>query len=215
MRRILADYPEERVTQRIQTNGTLDRLDEIGPLERLDFSVSIDGSREFHEWHRGEGTYDTTLAFCRRVFDLGGQSVSVRCLLTRQNIQHLDAFHAELDARVGPRVELQLHAPYTNPALRAVRSTALAIRRGDIEDAAAIPQEEAERILAEQYGGRYSVDASADKVDNYLSLTTYGVFTCCHGILRIGDPTDGVPVLRERMAEREEDCRRCAMFPCM
>jgi hypothetical protein len=52
-------------------------------------------------------------------------------------------------------------------------------------------------------------------VDNYLSLTTYGVFTCCHGIIRIGDAQEDLQTLRDRMAAAEDDCRSCAMFPCM
>jgi sulfatase maturation enzyme AslB (radical SAM superfamily) len=212
---LLAEYPEETVTQTIQTNGTLNRLKEFDSLERLDFNVSIDGSKPFHEWHRGKDTYDKTLDFCRAVFDLGGRSLAVRCLLTRDNIGHLDEFAAELRERIGPRVELRLSAPYTNPELRQVRGSALAINQVDIEDATALNAEEAERIFAEKYQNRYALDVSSESVDNYLSLTTYGIYTCCHGILNIGTPQDDIETLRKRMAGTEEDCRTCAMFPCM
>jgi MoaA/NifB/PqqE/SkfB family radical SAM enzyme len=213
--RILADYPEAIPTQTIQTNGTLNRLKEFDSLERLNFNVSIDGSRPFHEWHRGENTYDKTLDFCRDAVDRGARELAVRMLLTRDNIHYLDEFAAELRERIGPKVDLRLSAPYTNPALRAVRGTALAINQQDIEDATALDPDEAERIFAEKYQNRYYLDQSAEAVNNYLSLTTYGIYTCCHGILNIGDHGADIETLRERMKASEEDCRSCAMFPCM
>jgi sulfatase maturation enzyme AslB (radical SAM superfamily) len=210
----LAEYPEEVVTQTIQTNGTLNRLKEFDSLERLDFNISIDGSKPFHEWHRGRDTYDKTLDFCRAILDMGGRSVTVRCLLTRDNIWNLDEFAEQLRERIGPGVELSLGAPYTNPKLRKVRSSALAISQADIEDAAALGAEEAERILAEKYQNRYSLDTT-ESVENYLSLTTYGIYTCCHGILNIGHTQDDIETLHKRMISMEDDCRNCAMFPCM
>ena len=98
---LLAEYPEERLTQTIQTNGTVRRLREFSSLERLDFCVSIDGSKEFHEWHRGRNTYDRTVGFCREAFDRGARSVLVRMLLTKDNIWDLDEFNAELIEKIG------------------------------------------------------------------------------------------------------------------
>ena len=79
---LMADYPEERLTQTVQTNGMVRRLKELSAIERLSFNVSIDGPREFHEWHRGKNTYDTTIGFCREALDRGARSLLVRMLLT-------------------------------------------------------------------------------------------------------------------------------------
>jgi hypothetical protein len=52
-------------------------------------------------------------------------------------------------------------------------------------------------------------------VDNYLSLTTYGVYTCCNGAIHIGDPATDMNVLMERLAWSERQCLKCSMFPCI
>lgn len=212
---LLAEYPDDVVTQTIQTNGTVKRLGEFDALHRLDFNVSIDGLREYHEWHRGKNTYDRTLAFCREALDRGCRSLQVRMLLTHENIGTLDEFHADLERHLGPRFELRVNAPFTNRVLRGVRQEALAINQGDIEDEKAISRAEAERILEEKYQGRYSLDRDPEAVDNYLSLTTYGVFSCCHGIIKVGEAETDIRTLKERMTAAEADCLSCAMFPCM
>ena len=76
-------------------------------------------------------------------------------------------------------------------------------------------REEALEILATRYGGRYGLDEGPEAVDNYLSLTTYGVFSCCHGIIKLGEPSAEIDTLRERMVATERQCRACSMFPCM
>jgi sulfatase maturation enzyme AslB (radical SAM superfamily) len=198
----------------IQTNGTVRRLREFASLERLDFCVSIDGPKEFHEWHRGKHTYDRTVDFCREAFDRGARSVQVRMLLTQDNIWHLDEFEAELIAKIGPQVQLAIGAPYTNRELTGVRR-ARAIHQGEIEDKRAISREAALTILAEKYQNRYEMDEDPEAVQNYLSLTTYGVYSCCHGIIRLGGPDASIAGLFDRLHASEGQCRSCSMFPCM
>ncbi len=213
--RLLAEYPDETLTQTVQTNGTVKRLHEFDSLARLDFNVSIDGTRAYHEWHRGKNTYDRTLEFCREAVERGCRSLTIRTLLTRDNIGCLDELAEDLRTRVGPRVGLRLTVPYTNGVLSGVRSTALAINQQEIEDSTALGREEALAMLAEKYQDRYTLDENPEVVDNYLSLNTYGVFSCCHGIINLGGPETDVRVLRERMAAAEIDCLSCSMFPCM
>jgi sulfatase maturation enzyme AslB (radical SAM superfamily) len=208
----LLDYGEE-VEQTIQTNGAVRRLREFASLERLDFNVSIDGPKPFHEWHRGRGTYDPIIGFCREAVDMGCRTLTVRCLLTWDNIHHLDEFHAELIERIGPGVQLRVRAPYTSGVLREARKTALAIVQHDFEEDRAIPPDEAQRIFAEKYQGRYELD-EADVVENYLSVNTYGVHTCCHGVIRIGPMDEDIATLRKRMDESEWQCKSCSMYPC-
>ncbi len=213
--RLLAEYPEERLMQTIQTNGTVRRLKEFTSLERLDFNVSIDGPRQYHEWHRGKNTYDRTLDFCREALDMGARSLTVRMLLMRESIHYLDEFMAELQDRIGPKVQLAIGAPYTNRVLRGVRSRAKAINQIEIDDVFAITRAEAIEILQSKYNNRYELDEDPEAVDNYLSLTTYGVFSCCHGIIKLGDPTTDIDTLREGLVASERQCRACSMFPCM
>jgi sulfatase maturation enzyme AslB (radical SAM superfamily) len=203
----------DKVEQIIQTNGTIRRLREFTSLERLDFNVSIDGPKPFHEWHRGKGTYDPTIRFCREAVDMGCRTLTVRCLLTWDNIHHLDEFLAELNERISPNIKFRVMAPFTNGVLREVRTTALAIVQHDVEDDRAIPHDEALRFLADKYQGRYELD-EADEVENYLSVNTYGVHTCCHGVLRIGALEEDIGTLRQRMVESEPECKACSLYPC-
>ena len=212
---LMDEYPEAVLTQTVQTNGMVRRLKEFTHIERLGFNVSIDGPREFHEWHRGKKTYDPTIGFCREALDRGARGVLVRMLLTRGNIQCLDEFMAELKERIGPQVELAIGTIYTNEMVRPLRRKALAIAQVDFEEDEAISRDEALKVLAEKYQNRYELDEDQDAVENYLSLNTYGVFSCCHGILKMGDIGDEIPLLMERIAASENRCRACAMFPCM
>ena len=89
-----AEFPDERLTHTIQTNGTVRRWREFNDVTRLDLCVSIDGWRQFHEWHRGKNTYDRTLNVMREAVELGARSVQVRALLPlhRRNLR-VDAAH--------------------------------------------------------------------------------------------------------------------------
>ena len=212
--RLLAEYEEDRLAQAIQTNGMVPRLCEFSSLRRLKFRVSIDGPRQFHERNRGNGTYDRTIGFCRQAVELGCPSLCVRMLLMRDSIAYLDEFHAELRERIGPQVELEINVPYSNADLRWMRTKAMSILEHDVDDAAMITRGEALQVLDERYHNRYGMLAKSEIVENYICLTTYGVFSCCEGIVRLGEPETNILALREGLAASEPQCRSCALFPC-
>jgi sulfatase maturation enzyme AslB (radical SAM superfamily) len=202
------------IEQTIQTNGTTPRrLYEFTSLERLGFRVSIDGYRPFHEWHRGPKTYDRTLDFCRKAVDLGCRSMEIRCLLTRDNIQYLDELHADLLERIGPNVRLSPGTLFTNRHLLESKNVSPLISRNDIDDSLAINEDDARQILRDKYQDRYRLDEN-DAVDNYISLNPYGVYTCCNGMVSIGDPETDMDTLMERLVDSEPDCYSCSLFPC-
>lgn len=63
--------------------------------------VSLDGaSPETHDWMRGEGTFDRTMASMQRLLDAGGVIGGVNSVLHRRNLHEVDAF-AELVLRLG------------------------------------------------------------------------------------------------------------------
>lgn len=205
----------DAVEQTIQTNGTTPRrLDEFTSVRRLGFRVSIDGHREFHDWHRGAGSYERSIAFCRKAVDLGCRSLHVRCLLTRGNIDRLDEFADDLKNRIGPDVTLSLFTIFTNQFLRAARPGSPVINPKDIDDSPAISTAEARPILAERYGDRFELVDEDEAVDNYISLNPYGVYTCCNGVVKLGEPDADMPGLVQRMLDSEPDCLACALFPC-
>jgi sulfatase maturation enzyme AslB (radical SAM superfamily) len=203
------------VEQIIQTNGTTPRrLDELTSLERLSFRVSIDGHREFQDWHRGAGTYERNIAFCRRAVELKCRSLHIRCLLTRGNIDRLDEFEDDLKERIGPQVTLSMFTIFTNKYLDAARPNSPLINRKQIDDSPAITTAEARPILARKYGDRFQLVDEDDAVDNYLSLNPYGVYTCCNGVIKVGEPDTDMNALIQRMLDSETDCLACALFPC-
>lgn len=211
---IVARYGDA-VTQTVQTNGTIDRLAEFDTLRPIKFHVSIDGMQEAHEWHRGEKTYDKTLDFCRAVLDRDCRGLTIRMLLMRDNIETLDEFHAELVLRLGPRFELSPMVPFDNRVLSTVRQSSLGIVRDDIDDSKALSEREARSIMAVKYGSRYSLEEDAPAVTKYMSLNTYGVHSCCNGIVKLGDHDTDVALLRQRLTSSHEECRACSLFPCM
>lgn len=219
-----ADFPQlvnelleygTAVEQTIQTNGTTPgRLDEFTSVEKLGFRVSIDGHREFHDWHRGEGTYERSVAFCRKAVDMGSRSVHVRCLLTRGNIDRLDEFEDDLKERIGPDVTLTLFTIFTNKYLDEARPNSPLINRNSIDDSPAISTAEARPILQARYGDRFQLVDEDEAVDNYISLNPYGVYTCCNGIIKVGEPDVDMETLVQRMIDSEPQCYACALYPC-
>jgi MoaA/NifB/PqqE/SkfB family radical SAM enzyme len=214
--RLLAGYSDETLSHIIQTNGTIRRLREFDALERLNFRVSIDGLRPFHEWQRGKHTYDRTLDFCREAVDLGCRSMSIRMLLTKNNIQFIDEFDAELKSRIGPQIELRFIVPFNNQSVSGTRARSSAINPQEFEDTISITEAEVTRIFEEKYHHRYFYRANPTDmtVENYLSLTTYGVFSCCNGIIKLGEAGTWMNTLFEKLAAAGGSCRRCPMFPC-
>jgi len=201
------------IEQTIQTNGTINRLDEFQSVKGMTFNVSIDGPKEAHERHRGPNTFERTIRFCRDALDRGCRTIHIRCLLRRDNIERLDEFQELLTDALGPRFDIELNPPFDNAVLRPVRDQAEVISRHDIDDSPTISRAEALRICAERYHGKFQI-CDEESVDNYVSLLTYGVFTCCNGIVKIGEAGDPVPMLLERMLASQPDCAACALFPC-
>jgi len=214
LNRLLGDHGEGALSVHVQTNGENRRLRELRSPGRVNLRVSIDGPRRYHDWNRGKGSYDRVLEFCREAVELGCRSLIVRMLLMQGNIHALDEFSDDLRERVGTDVPIWPVVPYTNRDLARARREAPSIRQRDIDDAGALTREEAVRVLAGRYQGRYALDEDAAGVSTYLSLNTYGVFSCCNGIVRLGDAADDVGELLARLSAAQGRCRSCGMFPC-
>ncbi len=200
-------------SQTIQTNGTLgDRLRELSSLSAIDFRVSIDGRRPAHEWLRGDNTYERAIRFCREAVDRGCRSLTVRTLLTRQNVEDLDAFHEELVERLGARVQLLLGIGLSKRSMRRLRQRSLAVVQNELDHSYLLSESEARQIVRERYQDRYVIDEHTDPsvMDNYLSLTTYGVHSCCHGAVKLGEAESDIAALRQSMADSDAACRACS-----
>ena len=95
-----------------------------------------------------------------------------------------------------------------------IAMAALAALFSAIVAVAAAPFASADYPIVGRLGSALTMTDSVGQVDNYLSLNTYGVYSCCHGIIKLGEPEQDIGVLYERMRSTEAECRSCSMFPC-
>ncbi|MCX6818271.1 MAG: radical SAM protein [Candidatus Aenigmarchaeota archaeon] len=200
----------------IVTNGTIDRLDEFERLNNVTFHVSIDGPKDHHEWNRGKGTYEKAVGFCRRAYELGCEGVKVRTIVTKGNANRLADFEDELKRDVDRRIRLNLTFPYSNREMKGAMTLSKTISRRTIDDSLMLPSEEMKRIVAAKYGKRFRdekklVPFGPGDIKTYISLNPYGVFSCCEGIVKIGDPRTSMKELLTRMETAKDKCLACPL----
>jgi len=200
-----------RIRHTIMTNGTLDRLDEFDSLADVTIRVSIDGLRDDHEWNRGPGTYERTMAFIRKATALGCKAVEARALVTRGNIATLAALEAELEGAGDGQVELSTTTPITNRDLDRIGSKFMA---DELDDSKLMPRDETECSLLERYGERFRKSIRMDHCHTTeISLNPSGVFTCCEGMYRIGEIDTDMAALSEALVRATPKCYACPYRP--
>ena len=200
-----------RAAHTIMTNGTVDRLDEFEGLRDVTLRVSIDGPKEHHEWNRGPGTYERSMEFYSKALSLGCPNVEVRALVTRDNIERLAEFEAELERVGGSRARLSVTVAFTNDDLARMGSQFMARK---IDDSKLMPREEAERRLMELYGEKFRESIREDYCHaTELSLTPWGVFTCCESMYKIGEIDTEMAELFAALDRETQKCYRCAYRP--
>lgn len=193
------------INQIIQTNGTIDRLKEFTNLSNIDFRVSIDGIKIYHEWNRGIGTYNKCINFCRNALNNRSKSVSIRMLITNDNILCLDDFRSEIDKLLSPLVQLSIIVPYDKQLIPTIKKT---------NNYPQISKQKANDIISNIFNKKYQIDDN-NEIENYISINPYGVYTCCEGIIRIGDITNEISQLITNMKKSTQKCYKCPMFPCV
>ena len=200
-----------RAAHTIMTNGTVDRLDEFESLRDVTIRVSIDGPKEHHEWNRGPGTCEKSMGFYSKALSLGCRSVEVRALGTRGNIEKLAEFEAELERVGGSRAKLLVTVAFTNDDLGRMGSQFMARR---IDDSKLMPREETERLLVELYGDKFRQSIKEDYCHaTELSLTPWGVFTCCESMYKIGEIDTEMAELFAALGRETPKCYQCTYRP--
>ena len=126
-----------------------------------------------------------------------------------------DELRDDRSNRISPRVTLALATVYGNRELAPMRQSAPSIVQHDIDDSRIISTADAQEILERKYQNRYELEDDSDAVDNYMSLTTYGTFTCCNGAINIGQPSLDMPTLINRLVGAERKRHTCSMYPCL
>jgi mycofactocin radical SAM maturase len=98
----LVDYATaHHVGVKFSTNGsriTPEAVARIAASDYVDVQLSLDGAtREVNDAIRGDGSYDVAMLAMRRLADGGVTGFKVSVVVTRQNVDQLDAFKAIAD----------------------------------------------------------------------------------------------------------------------
>ncbi len=210
-------FAEMGIEQTIQTNGTLPaRLREFTSFSKVTFRVSIDGEKNYHDSQRGEGTYEKSIRFCQELVSRGCETLEIRCLISKGNIETLTEFDDDIKTRISPQISPSLFTMFTEKDLASARSESPLINQNSINDEHALSVSEAKEKLESLYNDRFIlVDCDPDTaVDNYLSINPYGVYTCCNGMVKIGEAEDSLDLLMQKMIDSKEQCELCSLHPC-
>lgn len=96
------------------TNGTIDRLSEFADPNSLNMIVSVDGLRAYHDKNRGEGNFDTSMAFLTKAKHLGFHT-EIFSIVTKQNFKKINAFEKYIQKELGKDISVIYH-PRKPPA---------------------------------------------------------------------------------------------------
>jgi MoaA/NifB/PqqE/SkfB family radical SAM enzyme len=195
----------------INTNGTIDRLDEFDTLRNISFRVSIDGLKKEHEWNRGLYTYDKIINFAHHAVKQGCESMEARVLLRLDNIQSLNDLKEELQAHVDNNIMVGFTIPYTTKMVGNVESNFM---KKDINfEGKEVSLDQIKQMFKLYYPEKYAgVFRRNSDVDTYVALTYRGVYSCCEGIYRIGDIETPMDILVNRAIWAKDMCRNCSLY---
>jgi len=87
---ICAKYPD--IIHTVITNGTIDKLEQILYPENIYLSVSLDGLKEVHDYNRGIGIFERTIAFIQHALSMGFANITIRSIATKQFLSQLIQF---------------------------------------------------------------------------------------------------------------------------
>jgi mycofactocin radical SAM maturase len=116
----LVDYATaHHVGVKFSTNGsriTPDVAAKLAASDYVDVQISLDGATaEINDRVRGQGTFDTAMAAMQHLADAGFRGFKISVVVTRENVDQLDAFTAIAD-----RFDAQLRITRLRPSGRAV-----------------------------------------------------------------------------------------------
>lgn len=178
----------------IITNGTIDRLEEIVNPNMINLIVSIDGLREDHDANRGEGNFAKSVSFLKKAQKYGFHT-EIFSIITKRNIEKIDAFEKGIEELLGHRVSITyhprkpptylLHHPFSNIF-------------GEINGFDFLKGHEMLELMKTR-----NVFPPKNLGCYQIALTSDGkVFGCCEGTLPIGRMSDPIHLLAERLRER-------------
>jgi MoaA/NifB/PqqE/SkfB family radical SAM enzyme len=196
------------LSHEIMTNGTIDRLSEFDSLKNIHFFISIDGLEKDHDWNRGTGNFVKTINFAKKCIEMNCLKLSIRTILTKDNLETLDKFKFYLEKEL-PNSDLELIFPYAQKEIDLAKSESFTKKK--IDCSKMIPKEEIIKKIKEKYGKLFN--SNLEKPDDlYVSITPSGIFTCCDSKIKIGNLNDDIKTVFERAQNSEKLCRACPLF---
>lgn len=182
-----------RISNLIQTNATVHLAGEFEQIQKLDFSISIDGFAKAHNQNRGKDTFAKAFNFALNVYQKGARSVCIRAIVNKLNIFDFKDFEEEIKIKIGEKAFLILTVPYSKKEL--IYAENAKVMRQNFDDTLLFEQKEAIKILQENYDKEFlqkvcpdiEKDRSKANIYTYLSLMPEGVFSCCEGQKKIAD----------------------------
>jgi len=207
--KIVNDLDEEYdCIHKIQTNGTVDLLDNFETLKNKTFYVSIDFPKYQHNWFRGKGNFERSVKFCRKVVNKGGDLI-IRSLVTKNNIGSFNKIERQICKLLGTRrFRLEPTFPYKNKEISEYSQRSSFFSKRDIDD---------EWLLDNPVDLFYDKNSNnySEFIEDVLSLSLLSdgnVYPCCEGLIKIGYINTPLGQLYNKLYESKRICKRCLRF---
>lgn len=177
----------------IITNGTLDKLDQLKNPNMINLIVSLDGLEKYHDSNRGAGNFIKSLRFLQKGKKMGFH-IEIFSIVTRQNIQSIDAFEKYLREELG-QIDITYH-PRKPMAYLNIHPVSRIV--GETEGFDFLTRYEMKKLMLTKKTfppknfGCYQISLVSDG-------TVYG---CCEGFEALGKIDDLIPQLIEKLKSK-------------
>ncbi len=185
---------------RIITNGTINTLSQFHKPNSVNVIVSLDGLPPYHDANRGVGNFKKSLQFLKHA-QLLGFHTDVFSILTRQNMQDIDAFEKYLHDHLDTMPTVTYH-PRKPPLYLQTHPVSNIL--GETNGFDFLTREEmihvmkTRRVFPPKDLGCYQIAVASDGK----------IYGCCEGTIPIGTMDDKIETLvnalRTRVAAWEE-----------
>ena len=188
------------VRHTIITNGTnMNALNRINSPGKVRLSVSLDGLKEFHDKNRGAGNFDKTIEFIRLASKMEFTQITVRTIITKENINTLPEFRKILTA-IDPSIKLYLQE-FVKPQ-----------KSCDYENL--YVHNEMLSLLANEKNGILTEVDFGPEGSKRFCVHPDGIYNCGNTICKIGDYNDKPSVLLQKFNESKLGCNKCPNNTC-
>lgn len=175
------------------TNGTIDKLDMLDNPNLNNLIVSLDGLEEYHDANRGTGNFMKSMAFLKKAQDRGFHT-EIFSIVTKQNLQKIDAFEAYLKKELGSiAVTYHPRKPPTYLTHHPISNI-----EGEVAGFDYISKEELIHLMRTR-----TVFPPKDLGCYQIALASNGIiYGCCEGYRPLGKMSDPIRTLFDSLEKR-------------